>query len=81
LCGTRLGSLGGEVLGLPGLLVLSLGIWLGLDVVQTFVRVGVLLVGQLPVSVACAIVCTLSLFTATVLNALQSVRTELRSRR
>lgn len=67
--------------GVPGLLILALGVWFGIDVVQTFDRVRVLLVGQLIIAVSFAIMGTLSLFTAVVLNALQSVRTELRSRR
>jgi hypothetical protein len=65
--------------GAPGLLVVFLGIYLALDVVQTFDRVHVLLVGQLIFAVAFVILGTLSLFTAVVLNALQGLRSELRS--
>jgi glycosyltransferase involved in cell wall biosynthesis len=67
--------------GLPGLAVLIWGIYLALDVVQTFDRVHVLLVGQLIFAVAFVIVGTLTLFTAVVLNALQGLRAELRARR
>ena len=41
---------------------------------QTFDRVHVLLVGQLIVGVALAVLGTLSLFTAIMLNALQGIR-------
>lgn len=67
--------------GLPGLLVLVTGIWFGLDVIQTFDRVHVLLVGQLIVGVALGIVGVLSVFTAVVLNALQGIRNDFRARR
>jgi hypothetical protein len=67
--------------GLPGLLGVVLGVWLALDVVQTFDRTHTLLVGQLIFAVAFAIVGTLSLFTAVVLHALLGLRTELRARR
>lgn len=67
--------------GVPGLLLVLLAIWLGLDVVQTFAQVRVLLVGQLIVAMALGIVGTLSLFTAIVLNALHGLSLELRNRR
>jgi hypothetical protein len=67
--------------GVPGLIIVLLGIYLALDVVQTFDRVHVLLVGQLIFAVAFAITGMLSLFTAVVLNALQGLRQELRARR
>ncbi len=67
--------------GLPGVLVLVLGIWLGFDVVQTFDRVRILLVGELIFGVAFAIVGTLSIFTGVILNALQGLRSEFRSHR
>jgi hypothetical protein len=54
---------------------------LALEVVQTFDRTHILLVGQLIFAVAFVIVGVLSLFTAIVLNALQGLRQELRSRR
>ena len=66
--------------GLPGLIVLALGLWLALDVVQTFDRVHILLVGQLIFAVAFVIIGILSMFTAVVLNAVQGLRQELRSR-
>jgi glycosyltransferase involved in cell wall biosynthesis len=67
--------------GLPGLLVVIIGCALALQVVQTFDAVHVLLVGQLIFSVAFVIIGVLSLFTAIMLNALQGLRNELRSRR
>jgi hypothetical protein len=67
--------------GLPGLAILIWGCYLALDVVQTFDRVKILQVGQLIFAVAFVIVGTLSLFTAIVLNALQGLRSELRSRK
>jgi hypothetical protein len=67
--------------GVPGLVVLIVGVFLALDVVQTFDRVHVLLVGQLIFAVAFGIVGILSLFTAVVLNALQGLRSEIRSRK
>src|SRR5262249_24946324 len=67
--------------GLPGVLVLIWGVMLALDVVQTFDRTHILLVGQLIFAVAFTIVGTLTMFTAIVLNALQGLRTEIRSRR
>jgi hypothetical protein len=67
--------------GLPGLILVILGAGLGLDVVLTFDRVRVLLVGQLIVGVAFGLLGTLSLFTAIMLNALQDVVAEMRSRR
>jgi glycosyltransferase involved in cell wall biosynthesis len=67
--------------GLPGLLVVVLGVFLALDVVLTFDRVHVLLVGQLIFAVAFMIIGVLSLFTSVVLNALQGLRNELRSHR
>jgi glycosyltransferase involved in cell wall biosynthesis len=67
--------------GVPGLLLLVIGVWLGLDVVQTFDRVRVLLVGQLIIGVALSIVGTLSMFTAVILNALQGLRGDFRSQR
>jgi glycosyltransferase involved in cell wall biosynthesis len=67
--------------GLPGLIVVIVGVWLALDVVQTFDRVHILLVGELIFGVAFVIVGMLSLFTAVVLNALQGLRTEFRARR
>jgi glycosyltransferase involved in cell wall biosynthesis len=67
--------------GVPGFWVVFLGVALALDVVQTFDRVRVLLVGQLIMAVAFAIVGTLSLFTAVILNALQGVRSDIRSQR
>src|SRR5712691_10703813 len=48
--------------GVPGLLMLIFGVWLALDVVQTFDRVHVLLVGQLIFGVAFVIIGTLSMF-------------------
>src|ERR671932_2067777 len=65
--------------GLPGLLLVMLGVYLALDVVLTFDRVHVLLVGQLIFAVAFSIIGVLSLFTSVVLNALQGLRMELRS--
>jgi glycosyltransferase involved in cell wall biosynthesis len=67
--------------GVPGLLLVLLAVALGLDVVQTFARVQVLLVGQLIFAVAFGVVGTLAMFTAVVLNALQGMRSELRARR
>src|SRR5919199_1278744 len=67
--------------GLPGLLLVMLGVFLALDVVLTFDRVHVLLVGQLIFAVAFMIIGVLSLFTSVVLNALQGLRNELRSHR
>jgi glycosyltransferase involved in cell wall biosynthesis len=67
--------------GVPGLLLVMVALSLGFDVVQTFARVHVLLVGELIVGVALGIVGTLSLFTAIVLNALHGLAIELRSRR
>jgi hypothetical protein len=67
--------------GLPGLLLLIVGTGLSLDVVQTFGSARVLLVGQLIFAVASVIVATLSLFTAVVLNALQGIRSDIRSQR
>jgi glycosyltransferase involved in cell wall biosynthesis len=67
--------------GLPGLIVTIVGVDLGLDVVQTFDRVHILLVGQLIFAVAFGIVGTLSLFTSVVLNALQGIRSDMRSQR
>ena len=67
--------------GLPGLLLVMLGVYLALDVVLTFDRVHVLLVGQLIFAVAFSIIGVLSLFTSVVLNALQGLRSELRSHR
>jgi glycosyltransferase involved in cell wall biosynthesis len=64
--------------GVPGFWVLVLGIALALDVVQTFDRVHVLLVGQLIFAVSFVLIGTLSMFTAVVLNALQGLRRELR---
>ena len=55
------------------------GVALGLDVVTTFDRTRILLVGQLIFSVAFTIVGTLSLFTAIVLNALQGLRSDVRT--
>jgi glycosyltransferase involved in cell wall biosynthesis len=66
--------------GVPGLLLVLISILFGLDVLFTFDRVRVLLVGQLIVSVALFIVGVLSLFTAIMLNALQGLRHELRRR-
>jgi glycosyltransferase involved in cell wall biosynthesis len=68
-------------IGLPGLLVTILGVALALDVVQTFDRVHILQPGLLIFSVAFVILGMLSLFTAVVLNALQGLRSELRSRK
>ena len=67
--------------GIPGLLLVIVGVMLALDVVQTFDKVRVLLVGELIVAVAISVIGTLALFTALVLNALQDVRRELRSHR
>jgi glycosyltransferase involved in cell wall biosynthesis len=67
--------------GAPGLLMTIIGIVLALSVIQTFDRVQVLLVGQLIFSVAFVIVGMLSMFTAIVLNALQGLRSDLRSRK
>jgi hypothetical protein len=67
--------------GVPGFWVLVLGIALALDVVQTFDRVHVLLVGQLIFAVSFVLIGTLSVFTAVVLNALQGLRSELRVHR
>jgi glycosyltransferase involved in cell wall biosynthesis len=67
--------------GLPGLILVLVGLVFGLDVVLTFDRVRVLLVGELIVGVALGVVGTLSLFTGIMLNALQDVVAELRSRR
>jgi glycosyltransferase involved in cell wall biosynthesis len=67
--------------GLPGLLLTIIGVVLALDVVQTFDRVRVLLVGQLIFAVAFAVIGVLSMFTAIMLNALQGLRNELRSKR
>jgi glycosyltransferase involved in cell wall biosynthesis len=64
--------------GLPGLALVILSVFFGLDVLFTFDRVKVLLVGQLIVSVAFFIVGVLTLFTAIVLNSLQGLRRELR---
>jgi Glycosyl transferase family 2 len=60
--------------GLPGVVLSVLGALLGLDVAQTFDRVHVLLVGELIVGVALALLGTLSLFTAIMLNALHGIR-------
>jgi glycosyltransferase involved in cell wall biosynthesis len=65
----------------PGLFVFVVGFWLSLDVVQTFDRVHLLLVGQLIIGVAFTIVGTLSMFTAVILNALQGLRGDFRSQR
>jgi glycosyltransferase involved in cell wall biosynthesis len=67
--------------GLPAMLLLIGALALGLDVAQVFSSVRILLVGQLIVAVTLGIIGTLSLFTAIVLNALQGVRAELRSRK
>ena len=67
--------------GVPGVMVLILGVWLALDAVQTFDRTHILLVGQSIFAVAFAILSTLSLFTAVILNPLQGLRTEIRSHR
>jgi glycosyltransferase involved in cell wall biosynthesis len=67
--------------GVPGLIVVMIGCWLALDVVETFDRVHVLLVGELIFAVAFVIIGTLSLFTAIMLNALQGLRSEIRSHR
>jgi glycosyltransferase involved in cell wall biosynthesis len=67
--------------GVPGLWVVILGVALALDVVQTFDRVHVLLVGQLIFAVAFLIIGILSIFTAVVLNALQGLRSDFRSHR
>ena len=67
--------------GLPGVLILMAGVALALDVVQTFERVRVLLVGELIFGVAFGVIGTLALFTAVVLNAVEGVHAELRSRR
>jgi hypothetical protein len=67
--------------GVPGLILVLVSLYLGVDVVQTFARVHVLLVGQLIVATMLAIVGTLALFTAVVLNALQGLRAELRARK
>jgi glycosyltransferase involved in cell wall biosynthesis len=64
--------------GLPGLALVILSVFFGLDVLFTFDRVKVLLVGQLIVTVAFFIVGVLTLFTAIVLNSLQGLRRELR---
>ena len=64
--------------GLPGLLLVIVGVFLALDVVLTFDRVHVLLVGQLIFAVAFVMIGVLSLFTSVVLNALQGLRRELR---
>src|SRR5260221_14186142 len=56
--------------GVPGLLLVLVAVWLGLDVALTFDRVKVLLVGQLIVAVAVGVVGMLTLFTAIILNAL-----------
>ncbi|MBV9895635.1 MAG: glycosyltransferase family 2 protein, partial [Chloroflexi bacterium] len=65
--------------GVPGLAVLIWGINLALDVVQTFDRTHILLVGQLIFAVAFVIVGTLTLFTAIMLNAFQGLRADLRN--
>jgi hypothetical protein len=62
----------------PGLLIIVIGLLLGLDVVFTFDRVHVLLVGELIVCMALVLVGTLSMFIALVLNALQDVRALIR---
>jgi hypothetical protein len=67
--------------GVPGLLITIIGLILAVDVLQTFDRVHVLLIGQLIFAVAFVIVSMLSLFTGIVLNALQGLRTEFRSSR
>jgi hypothetical protein len=67
--------------GLTGLLVLMVGAGMGLDVVQTFIRVRVLLVGELIFGVALIMIGTLSLFTSVILNALQGIRSDFRSHR
>jgi len=67
--------------GVPGLVLVLIGLYFGVDVAQTFAQYRVLLVGQLLVSVAVAIIGTLSLFTAVVLNAVGGIRAELRSHR
>jgi glycosyltransferase involved in cell wall biosynthesis len=67
--------------GVPGLLLALLALLLGVDVVQTFARVHVLLVGQLIVATMVAVVGILAMFTAVVLNALQGLRAELRARK
>ena len=64
--------------GAPGLALVLLSLYFGLDVLFTFDRVKVLLVGQLIVSVAFFIVGVLTLFTAIMLNALHGLRRELR---
>jgi glycosyltransferase involved in cell wall biosynthesis len=64
--------------GLPGFALVLLSVFFGLDVLLTFDRVRVLLVGQLIVSVGFFIVGVLTLFTAITLNALQGLRRELR---
>ena len=67
--------------GLPAVVLLAVALALGLEVAQVFSNVRILLVGQLIVAVALGIIGTLSLFTAIMLNALQGIRSELRSRR
>jgi glycosyltransferase involved in cell wall biosynthesis len=67
--------------GFPGMVLVVVGVWLALDAVLTFDRTHILLVGQSIFAVAFAIVGVLSLFTAIMLNALQGLRNELRSRR
>jgi glycosyltransferase involved in cell wall biosynthesis len=67
--------------GVPGLVVLVLGVYLALDTVLTFERTHVLLTGQLIFAVAFGIVGILSLFTAVVLNALLGLRNDLRLHR
>jgi GT2 family glycosyltransferase len=67
--------------GLPGVIIVALGVFLALDVVQTFQRVQVLLVGELIFGLAFGVIGTLSLFTAVVLTAVAGVHAELRSRR
>jgi glycosyltransferase involved in cell wall biosynthesis len=67
--------------GLPAMMLLIVALVLGLDVAQVFSNVRVLLVGQLIVAVTLGIIGTLSLFTAIMLNALQGMRAELRSRK
>ena len=63
--------------GLPGLALVLLSTFFGVDVLQTFERTRILLVGQLIGSVALSLVGVLALFTALVLNALQDLRREL----
>lgn len=67
--------------GAPGLLLSMIALSLGVDVVQTFARVHVLLVGQLMVATMLAIVGMLAMFVSLVLNALQGLRSELRARK